>query len=216
MTLSVGPLSNPAAEKVEGLRRLSLRPPEWTRESACLSPDVNPRWWHSDRAQHITQARQVCAGCPVRLPCATGALERAEADGIWGGLDLKDRQKVAKRHGYDPPGRAAHGTRSRYVSDCRCPDCTRAHARYEHGRRLARRGATAVAQTSQETVVAVDAPPVPAVVEALQPAPVIDAPQAATVAATATPARCPRAGLPWRPTRRRSIRYHPLQLLADL
>ena len=75
------------------------------------------------------------AGCPVRLRSAVDALERAEVYGIWGGLDLADRRKVARRFGYERPGAARHGTRSRYVAGCRCTDCRRAHSVYEHARR---------------------------------------------------------------------------------
>ena len=59
---------------------------------------------------------------------------------MWGGLDRKDRTLLAARHGFPTPASAVHGTRSRYVAGCRCPDCTRAHAEYEHQRRAGHAG----------------------------------------------------------------------------
>lgn len=40
------------------------------------------------------QAREICQGCPVRMPCLRGALERGEPWGIWGGALLDDGRIV--------------------------------------------------------------------------------------------------------------------------
>ncbi|TDV40120.1 WhiB family transcriptional regulator [Actinophytocola oryzae] len=85
--------------------------------------------------------RVVCSTCPLRLPCAVGALERAEKHGIWGGLDYQDRKRIAARYGYLPPGDPPpHGTNARRVKwGCDCPECKGAHALYEAMRREKKR-----------------------------------------------------------------------------
>lgn len=112
------------------LIRTVLRPPDWTIDAACANQPAE--WWHSEDTREQLAARTICTTCPVRLTCALDALGRAEPYGVWGGLDRADRRTVAREYGYPHPAAAAHGTRSRYVAGCRCPDCTRAHAAYEH------------------------------------------------------------------------------------
>ena len=108
-----------------------LRPPDWTEQAACnglAGAELDP--WHDERSPYAPVARQMCQGCPVRLPCALYALHEAIPHGIWGGLDPADRRRIARKHGYEQPGSARHATRSRYIAGCRCPDCTEAHRRY--------------------------------------------------------------------------------------
>ncbi|OZM74187.1 hypothetical protein CFN78_06840 [Amycolatopsis antarctica] len=82
-------------------------------------------------------ARLICAACPLRLDCATSALERGEPWGIHGGLDRRDRKGVAAAYDYPPPSVLPdHGTNSRYAKHgCDCQDCKQAHAVYEFDRR---------------------------------------------------------------------------------
>ena len=41
--------------------------------------------WFADSPADIERAKGYCAGCPARLGCLTGALERREPWGVWGG-----------------------------------------------------------------------------------------------------------------------------------
>lgn len=41
--------------------------------------------WFSDVPGEIDHARSLCAGCPLRRECLSGALDRAETCGVWGG-----------------------------------------------------------------------------------------------------------------------------------
>lgn len=97
-------------------------------------------WWYSDELADQAEAVTVCSSCPVRETCARAALERGEPYGVWGGLTVRARERIAREEGYPRPGAARHGTRSCYVAGCRCVDCTRANAAYEHQRRVGKLG----------------------------------------------------------------------------
>lgn len=43
----------------------------------------------------LAKAREICAGCPERLPCLEYALKN-ERDGIWGGLLPIERRAVVR------------------------------------------------------------------------------------------------------------------------
>ncbi len=53
-----------------------------------------------ERAARESQAKAVCARCPVRQPCLEFALAVREPHGIWGGLnEIERRHILAKRAG---------------------------------------------------------------------------------------------------------------------
>lgn len=135
--------------------RIPREVPDWHEQGLCqYFPDLS--WVHPGAVDAFTMApsaddrrlaeaacRVVCSGCPVRLACAVGALERGERWGMWGGLDYEDRKKVARRFGYPTPGDPPpHGTNSRRVKwGCDCAECRAAHALYESMRREKKRAA---------------------------------------------------------------------------
>lgn len=129
-------MTAPAAQRTTGgqLARTALRPPDWHDRADCQ--DHDERDWYSPDKGRRHRARLICAGCPVQFDCALDALQRGEPHGMWGGLTVADRRTVAAEYGYPIPDAAVHGTRSRYVRGCRCTDCRRAHAGYEHQRRI--------------------------------------------------------------------------------
>lgn len=124
---------------------LLLRPPDWTERAACqgmaggtLDPWNPPEHLTApeQHAQHAL-ARLVCSRCPVRHPCALYALHEGIGHGVWGGLTVADRRRIARRHGYPQPGAAQHGTRARYIAGCTdgdngraCRPCLEAHRRW--------------------------------------------------------------------------------------
>lgn len=58
----------------------------WAERGACVDhPDIDLAWSTSTRHQRRF-AQQVCAGCPVREPCADHAIRHCETEGVWGGL----------------------------------------------------------------------------------------------------------------------------------
>jgi WhiB family redox-sensing transcriptional regulator len=49
----------------------------------CRSYD--PELFFAERPEDVERAKALCIGCPVRLACKAGALERREPWGVWGG-----------------------------------------------------------------------------------------------------------------------------------
>lgn len=66
----------------------------WMRHAACKGLD--PNLFFPSTGEDPRQALAVCAGCPVKAPCAEyGLLEHI---GIYGGLTGRDRVKVRHTH----------------------------------------------------------------------------------------------------------------------
>ncbi len=66
----------------------------------CRRNDVD--LWFSGRPAQVELAKDLCGDCPVREMCLTGALNRQEPWGVWGGELLVDGQIVAHKR---PRGR---------------------------------------------------------------------------------------------------------------
>ena len=57
--------------------------PELFTGPSGIEPEEEPEL---ERAARVEAAREVCAGCPVRLPCLAWALRTCPAAGVWAGL----------------------------------------------------------------------------------------------------------------------------------
>ena len=58
----------------------------------------------SEELQDIARAKEICARCPVLVPCLEGAIERREPWGVWGGqLFLNGKILTNKRRRGRPP-----------------------------------------------------------------------------------------------------------------
>jgi len=53
----------------------------------------NPELWFSEQPADLEQAKAHCLPCPVRGSCLSGAVERREPYGVWGG-EIFDRGTV--------------------------------------------------------------------------------------------------------------------------
>jgi WhiB family redox-sensing transcriptional regulator len=45
----------------------------------------NPDLYFAESPVDVELAKSLCQGCPLRVPCLAGALERREPWGVWGG-----------------------------------------------------------------------------------------------------------------------------------
>ena len=58
--------------------------------------------WFAETPVELEQAKSFCTGCPVRKTCLSGALERREPWGVWGGEIFERGAIVARKR---PRGR---------------------------------------------------------------------------------------------------------------
>lgn len=75
-----------------------------------LPCERSPELWFAEHARDLGLAKAGCAPCPRRAECLTGALERREPAGVWGGEVLADGVVVAHKRGRGRPPRD-HGAR---------------------------------------------------------------------------------------------------------
>jgi WhiB family redox-sensing transcriptional regulator len=45
----------------------------------------DPELWFAETPTGVEEAKALCRGCPLRVACLEGALERREPWGVWGG-----------------------------------------------------------------------------------------------------------------------------------
>ena len=70
---------------------------------SCRLPCAEKPWlWFSELPADVELAKAACRGCALRRPCLAGAVERAEACGVWGGEIFKQGVIVAQQR---PRGR---------------------------------------------------------------------------------------------------------------
>lgn len=78
--------------------------PDWHQEAKCLGrddslffgsgdPDVRPPYTLAE----ISNARAICADCPVARECLVTALQNREEYGVWAGSTRKQRKAIAVR-----------------------------------------------------------------------------------------------------------------------
>jgi WhiB family redox-sensing transcriptional regulator len=57
---------------------------------------MDPQLWFAESPTDLERAKSFCQGCPARLGCLTGALQRREEWGVWGG-EIFDRGQIIAR-----------------------------------------------------------------------------------------------------------------------
>jgi WhiB family redox-sensing transcriptional regulator len=62
----------------------------------------DPDLWFAESPTELEQAKALCLQCPARLACLTGALERQEPWGVWGGEIFERGAVIARKR---PRGR---------------------------------------------------------------------------------------------------------------
>jgi hypothetical protein len=67
----------------------------WAARALCAQAD--PEIFFPPAGDPGTEAKKICARCPVRQDCLAYALDADERFGIWGGLDPDERRNLHRR-----------------------------------------------------------------------------------------------------------------------
>lgn len=81
---------------------LPLRPQPRVALDALPCRNFDPDLWFAESPAQLELAKSLCGGCPLRLKCLAGAIERQEPWGVWGGEIFEHGQVVARKR---PRGR---------------------------------------------------------------------------------------------------------------
>jgi WhiB family redox-sensing transcriptional regulator len=93
-----------AIELLQELIQISEPADPWVNASCRDESESLTALFFSDQIPDIVQAKRICATCPVIEPCLSGALERREPWGVWGGqLFLNGKVLAQKRRRGRPP-----------------------------------------------------------------------------------------------------------------
>jgi hypothetical protein len=84
----------------------------WQQDGACHKR--GSAMWFPDGAADISEAREICEGCPVRWKCGEFALAHGERNGIWAGFWMKRSSERAALWREMP--KSSKGKKE-------CPDC---------------------------------------------------------------------------------------------
>lgn len=69
----------------------------WRDLAACIEhPDVD-FFPSPEDVSAITEAKAICATCPVAEDCLSYAIETRQGEGIWGGQTPKERIKLRRK-----------------------------------------------------------------------------------------------------------------------
>lgn len=65
----------------------------WEDLAACRVEDVADLFF-PPRGGSCRPARAICAECPVRSDCLAAAMANDERDGVWGGMNTEERDRL--------------------------------------------------------------------------------------------------------------------------
>ncbi len=68
----------------------------WSHRAACL--DADPAVFFPEAGDTGTNAKTICARCPVIEPCLDYALTNRQHHGVWGGLSEHQREQLHRRY----------------------------------------------------------------------------------------------------------------------
>ena len=101
---------------------------DWRDRAACRGSDPElffPIGNAGPAVLQIGQAKQVCAKCPVRMPCLGWALNSGQEAGVWGGTSEDERLALGSERVLVRPGPQTRAPASNYHGrDAPCRSAT--------------------------------------------------------------------------------------------
>jgi WhiB family redox-sensing transcriptional regulator len=72
----------------------AISPPAWTAYALCAQ--IGGDLWFPEHGEDQRPAKRICAACPVRWLCLDTAIQRQEQNGIFGGMNVRERRAYAR------------------------------------------------------------------------------------------------------------------------
>lgn len=69
----------------------------WAQLASCKDMDIGI--FYVEQGAAVTEAKAVCANCPVSEACLEYALSRNDNDGVWGGTTRSQRREILRLRG---------------------------------------------------------------------------------------------------------------------
>ena len=92
------------SDEVPRFKNVAKLYPDWHEKAACQGTDDSLFFGSSDETirppytlAEISNARRMCADCPVARECLTSALEHREEYGVWAGSTRRQRKAILIR-----------------------------------------------------------------------------------------------------------------------
>ena len=82
------------ARNNEGTNRMTNH---WRQYARCLGADPELFYPPPESEDGGEAAKKICAVCPVREPCLEHAITAREKQGVWGGLDERERRRLVRQ-----------------------------------------------------------------------------------------------------------------------
>lgn len=74
---------------------MSVKQIVWRELGACRG--LEPSIFYPDDDDEALDAKEVCAGCSVRVACLEHALVVREKQGVWGGATERERRRMIRQ-----------------------------------------------------------------------------------------------------------------------
>ena len=78
----------------KGFWGISMRSVSWAAEAACKGGKGSLFYAESENDER--KAKAICSLCSVRVQCLEFAIASREPDGIWGGLNPRQRRRLVR------------------------------------------------------------------------------------------------------------------------
>jgi WhiB family redox-sensing transcriptional regulator len=77
------------------MRVVSAKAINWRELGACRG--LEPSIFFPEEEDEAIDAKEVCAGCGVRVACLEHALTIREKQGVWGGATERERRRIIRQ-----------------------------------------------------------------------------------------------------------------------
>ena len=77
------------------MRVVSAKAINWRELGACRG--LEPSVFFPEEEDEAIDAKEVCAGCGVRVACLEHALTIREKQGVWGGATERERRRIIRQ-----------------------------------------------------------------------------------------------------------------------